>query len=211
MFRMQIDIYADIACPWCFIGERRIRAALTQLPDINARMTWRPYQLQPGLPPEGLPWQEFAAKKFGSEARMAALTQYVAEQGRGDGIDFRFDRIQRANNTVDAHRLILFAAESGRSWDVAESLFDAYFVLGRNLNDRNDLLASAEAGGLDRTEADLLLDSGRLTDEVHASQDLAARLGVEGVPFYVIDGKYGLSGAQPVDVFVKALQKIAAG
>jgi predicted DsbA family dithiol-disulfide isomerase len=205
---MLIELYADIACPWCYIGERRLAEALRQRPDITVERRWRPFQLQPDLPAQGLPWKEFVQTKFGGAVQAQRIFARVAEAGAPDGIDFRFDRVATAPNTLDAHRLVLFAAERGQEWPMADALYAAHFTDGRDLNDLDQLVALAESVGLDGEEARAYLASDAGTAEVEASQEQAERLGITGVPFYVIDGRYGLSGAQPVEVFVRALDEL---
>ena len=207
---MLIEVYADIACPWCYIGERRLAEALAQRPDMEVARRWRPFQLQPDLPPQGVPWAEFVPAKFGGAAQAARMFARVAQAGAPDGIDFRFDQVATAPNTRDAHRLVLFAAEHGQEWPMADALFAAHFTEGRDLNDPDQLVAVAESVGLDAAEVRAYLASDAGVAEVQASQEQAERLGITGVPFYVIDGRYGLSGAQPVDVFVRALDELAA-
>jgi predicted DsbA family dithiol-disulfide isomerase len=133
----------------------------------------------------------------------------VAQAGASDRIDFRFDQVATAPNTIDAHRLVLFAAERGQEWPMADALFAAHFTEGRDLNDPDQLVAVAESVGLDGTEVRAYLASNAGTAEVQASQEQAERLGITGVPFYVIAGRYGLSGAQPVEVFLRALDELA--
>ena len=135
---------------------------------------------------------------------------HVAQAGAPDGIDFRFDQVATAPNTLDAHRLMLFAAERGQEWPLADALFAAHFTEGRDFNDADQLVAMAERVGLDAAAVRAYLASDAGIAEVAASQETAERLGITGVPFYVIDGRYGLSGAQPVDVFVRALDELAA-
>lgn len=200
---MTIDLFADIACPWCYIGERRLRAALSDHPEATVR--WRPFQLQPSLPETGVPWRAFAEQKFGGWERALAMFEVVAEAGAADGIAFDFERIATAANTVDAHRLVLFGEQEGRLFETAEALFRAYFAEGKNLNDRADLLGAAEAAGLDRAAAEAWLDSDAGREAVAAGQADAQRLGISGVPFTVFENRYGLSGAQPVEAFAHAL------
>ena len=207
---MKIDYYADIACPWCYIGLRRMARALQNSPSIKVVHTWHPFQLQPQLPAEGVPWTEFADQKFGGMARAKKMFDHVAEQGKEAGIQFAFDKIVKANNTRDAHRLILLAQEQQLGWKMAEALFSAYFVEGKDLNDRGDLMAAAASAGIENEPANAFLDSGRFAEEVNASQRRSGELGISGVPFYVINDKFGISGAQPTQVLVDAFAKIAA-
>lgn len=205
---MRIDIYTDIACPWCYIGERRLRAALARRPDLHVERHWRPFQLQPSLPEAGMPWADFARQKFGGPERARAAFAYVARAAVPDGITFRFDRMPKAPNTVNAHRLILFAGD--RAWDVADALFAAYFTHGRDLTDLDELAAIAGENGLDEEAARAYLRSEEGRAAVVDSQQQAERLGIQGVPFFVFEERYGLSGAQPVDTFVQALDAVDA-
>ncbi len=208
---MLIDVYSDVVCPWCYIGERRLEKALRRRPDLDVEVRRRPFQLQPGMPEGGLPWSEFARRKFGGEANAKAAFAHVAAAGESDGISFDFDRIASAPNTVDAHRLILFAADRGREWEAAEALFRAYFSEGKDLNDREQLVEVASGVGLAAEEAYGYLAGEDGVAEVLASQEEAGRLGIAGVPFYVFDGKYALSGAQPAEVFGRVLDAVRAG
>ena len=206
---MTIDVFADIACPWCYIGERRLFAALAQR-KLDVQPRWRPFQLQPHLPPTGLPWRAFVEQKFGGWERAQAGFRHVAAAAEADGIVFDFEHVASAANTTDAHRLILFAREHDREWEAAEALFHAYFTEGRNLNVLDDLLAAAVAAGLDaqQTKAYLASDAGRR--EVLESQETARELGITGVPCTVFDNRFALSGAQPVEVFVQALDEMTS-
>jgi predicted DsbA family dithiol-disulfide isomerase len=204
---MTIDVYSDIACPWCYIGERRLAAALAQRPDLNAEVRWRPFQLQPALPPEGVAWPTFADRKFGGGKRARAIFAHVERAAEGDGIAFDFEGIAAAANTADAHRLILLGREEDREWAVADVLFRAYFSEGRDIGDREVLLSIAEEAGVDAERAAAYLDGSAGRAELADSQTEAARLGIQGVPFYVLDGRIGLYGAQPVETFVRALDQ----
>jgi len=205
-----IDVYADVVCPWCYIGVRRLEQALATHAGTRVERRWRPFQLRPEMPSKGEAWQAFVAEKLGGEDRAAAAFEHVTELGHHDGIDFRFDLVTRAPNTADAHRLVLFARAQGREWAVADALLRAYFSEGRDLNDRDDLLAVAAGAGLDTTEVDALLAGDEHVDDVLESQRIAKRLGVTGVPFYVIDDRYGVSGAQPVETFERVLERVGA-
>ncbi len=201
---LQIDVFADIACPWCYIGEQRLAAVLAERPDLALTWRWRPFQLQPGIPPVGLPWAEFVASKFGADA--AAVFEHTRAVGKESGLDFHFDRITRAPNTVNAHRLVLHAQQSDRARQTADALFHAYFTEGRDVGDPQVLVRVADEVGLDadKVEAYLASDSGR--DTVDESQDAATRLGISGVPFYIFNGRVGISGAQDHDTFARAIE-----
>ena len=203
-----IEIYADIACPWCYVGEARLQKALALRPELSVTETWRPFQLQPQLPPTGLPWRGFADKKFGGWERARGMFGQLTELGHAEGLAFDFENIQKANNTADAHRLILFAEDEGKSLAAADALFKAYFENSEDLNDLGVLLKVAERTGLERDQVEAYLKSDAGQVEVKASQQRAAELGISGVPFYVFNDAYGVSGAQPVEVFLDVFDQL---
>ena len=192
------------------MGEKQLERALQERPGLEAGVRWRPFQLQPGMPEGGLPWSEFVRRKFGGVANARAAFEHVVAAGEPDGVRFDFDRVASAPNTVDAHRLILFAAERGLQWETADALFRAYFTEGKDLNDCGQLVELATGVGLDAGEVRGYLAGAGGVDEVLASQEEAGRLGIAGVPFYVFDGRYALSGAQPVELFVRAIDAAAS-
>lgn len=208
MRTLEIEVWADVVCPWCYIGERRLERALAARPELEARRRWRPFQLQPGMPAEGRPWAEFAAAKFGGRERAEAMFAQVAAAGAPDGVVLRFDRVVSAPNTVDAHRLIGWARGRGREWEMADALFAAYFEHGRDLNDAEHLAGIAREAGLDAGEARAFLAGEEGRAEVAASQEEAREIGVQGVPFFVIDRKWAVSGAQPAEAWASVLAQV---
>lgn len=211
-----IDVYSDVVCPWCYIGERRLEEALAQRPGLRVDLRWRPFQLEPDAPPQGEPWAETVQRKFGGLARAQQLFARVVGVGAEVGTPFDFAHIASSPNTVDAHRLIGFAAERGREWEMARALFAAHFTAGRDLSDRKTLLAIAAEVGLPAAEARTYLESDAGAADVAESQETAGALGINGVPFYFFNDRYGLSGAQPTEVFLQALdlaqaETVAAG
>lgn len=205
---MRIEVWADVACPWCWIGEARLYRALEQRPDIQPEVVWRPFQLQPDIPPEGLDWDELVRTKFGGPERARTMFQHVASAGAADGLEFNFDRVAAAPNTRDAHRLILLAQEAGIGREMAEAMFRAYFNEGRDVG-KTGVLADVAAGvGLDRDRVARFLAGDQLSRVVDESQAEAGALGVNGVPFFVLEGKYAFSGAQPVETFVAVLDRV---
>ncbi|CAN5768979.1 DsbA family oxidoreductase [soil metagenome] len=204
-----IDLYADIACPWCYLGEARLQRALAARPDLKVTETWRPFQLQPQLPPAGLPWRGFAEKKFGGWERARGMFGQLISLGHAEGLAFDFEDIAKANNTADAHRLILLAENEGQGLAAADALFKAYFENGEDLNSEAALLAVAERVGLEPTKVQRYRESDVGRAEVAASQQRAAQLGISGVPFYVFNDAYGVSGAQPVEVFLEVFEQLA--
>jgi predicted DsbA family dithiol-disulfide isomerase/tRNA-binding EMAP/Myf-like protein len=201
---IEIDLFADVSCPWCFIAEQRLSRALEVLGDAEVVWRWRPYQLQPGLPERGVPWSEFVAEKFGADA--ASALEHVREVGAGDGLDLRFDRITRAPRTLAAHRLILLAQEQGRGRAAAHAVFTEYFSRGADITVEETLVRIATRIGLEPEEARDFLRGQRGEDTVAESQDVARRLGISGVPFYIFNGRVAISGAQDVETFVRAIR-----
>ncbi len=203
---LHIDVYADLVCPWCAIGEARLEKALAARPDLGVTRRWRPFQLRPEMPESGLPWRDFAKEKFGGMKNAEAAFAQVTQLAEAEGLTFDFGRVASAPNTVDAHRLVLLASRQDKTWETAHALFRGYFAEGRNLNASDDLLAVAQEVGL---EGATTLESDAYTQEVWESQQEAQRLGVSGVPFYVFNGTHGLSGAQPVGTFLQVLDALA--
>ena len=205
---MHIEVWADIACPWCWIGETRLHRALEQRPEVQAQVVWRPFQLQPEMPPQGKPWDELVRTKFGGPERARAMFQHVADAGAEDGLAFDFERVASAPNTRDAHRLVLLAQEAGVGRQMAEALFAAYFAQGRDVGKTGVLADVASQVGLDRDRIARFVGGDQLGRVVDESQAEAAELGITGVPFFVIDGKYAFSGAQPLETFVAVLDRV---
>ena len=199
-----------MVCPWCYVGEKRLEKALRERPDLEVERRWRPFQLRPEMPAGGVPWRPFALEKFGGEEGMRRAFSHVAAAGEPDGARFDFERIASAPNTVDAHRLILHAAERGREWPMADRLFRGYFTGGLDLNDPDHLATLAAGVGLDADEARASLAGESGTQGVWESQRTAAELGIGGVPFYVIDGRYTVSGGQPAEVWLRTLDAVEA-
>jgi predicted DsbA family dithiol-disulfide isomerase len=207
---LAIDVVSDVVCPWCFIGKRRLEGALARYakerPDAPApAITWRPFQLNPGLPLEGMARADYIARKFGS--RGGAVYDRVAAVGREVGIAFAFDRITRQPNTLAAHSLVELAGAHARQSEMKEAFFRAYFLDGVDLTARENLVAIAASAGLDRAAAETWLDD-PLAREATAAEDARARaIGIEGVPFFIFNGRVGVSGAQPAEVLLDAMKQ----
>jgi predicted DsbA family dithiol-disulfide isomerase len=198
---MQIDIVADVACPWCFIGKRRLERALAMRPDISATRSWRAFRLNPDLPRDGMPREVFLAAKSG-RGRPAARFDAIAAAGRAEGIDFAFDRIRRTPNTLPAHRLIRLAAAAACADAIVEALFCAYFTSGIDIGDIAALVRIAAQTGIDRRRAAAYLDSEAGLAEVLAEEQRARRLGIHAVPCFIIERGYAISGAQEPEMLL---------
>ncbi len=210
MKNVTIDLWSDVVCPWCYIGERRLERALALRPELQVERRWIPFQLRPDVPEEGISWPDFVREKFGGWPQAKMAFAQVSRAGVEEGIDFRFDRVASAPNTRDAHRLILHAAERGREWLMADALFRGYLTEGLNLKDPDHLVTMAADVGLDADEIRAFLAGRSGTQGVWESQRTAAGLGIGGVPFYVIDGRYAVSGGQPAEVWLRTLDAVGA-
>lgn len=205
-----VEIFSDVICPWCYVGKRRLEKAIAALED-QVRVRWLPFQLNPQMPKEGISRREYRIKKFGSWERSLELDAKMVAVGEGEGIHFAFDRMQRTPNTLDAHRLIWLADKAGVQDSVVEALFQAYFTAGRDLSNRQTLLDVVAEAGLDRPAVENLLSGDDGLEETNKALDQARRLNVDGVPFFIIDGKFALSGAQPPDAFLDVFKQAADG
>ena len=199
---MHIDIVSDVICPWCFIGKRRLERALQLRPELQPSIGWRAFQLNPDMPADGMNRQDYLAIKFGGAAQARRIYTAVEQAGAAEGIDFAFDRIRRTPNTVDAHRLIRFASMEGNAGSMVEALFRAYFLEGRDIGARGGLAEIAHEAGFERRAAESWLAGEAGRDAVLAEDRAARRAGIEGVPCFVVDGGYALSGAQEPEFFL---------
>ena len=207
--RITVDIVSDAICPWCFIGKRRFEQAMAQAPqDVEVLVAWRPYQLNPDMPPEGMDRKTYLSTKFGGDARADEIYQRVREAGQTVGIDFNFTGIPRTPNTIDAHRLIGVAGRAGKQDAVVEALFHAYFLEGRDIGDRDVLAAVATAAGLEEKTVRDYLDGREDVDRVENEDAMARRMGIQGVPCFILNRKYAISGAQEPAVFLEAIEML---
>jgi predicted DsbA family dithiol-disulfide isomerase len=203
-----IEAFSDAICPWCYIGKRRPEKALELLGDRHdVQILWRPFELNPGMPPEGIDRRAYRTAKFGRWERSLELDARVAAVGVEVGIPYAFDRISRTPNSFDAHRLIGYARTEGKQDAVVESLFRAYFTEGQNIGDRRVLAELAAGVGLDRAEVEGFLESDQGADDVRREQERGRRLGIDGVPHFLFNGKVALSGAQEPGTILEAIKR----
>jgi predicted DsbA family dithiol-disulfide isomerase len=203
---LSVNVISDVICPWCFIGKRRLEKAIAAHGG-QVKVRWLPFQLNPQMPREGVSRREYRTRKFGSWERSLELDAQVTAAGAGEGIRFAFDRMERTPNTLDAHRLIWLADTEGVQDAVVEALFRAYFTEGRDISARQTLLDVVAEAGLDRGKADGVLTGGGGQEAIREADELARRVRVEGVPFFVINGRVTLSGAQPPEAFLEAFRQ----
>jgi predicted DsbA family dithiol-disulfide isomerase len=198
---MRIDVVSDVICPWCYIGKRRLATAVEQRPEVAAELLWHPFQLNPDMPPEGMARERYIAAKFGGGQHASRIYQNVTDVGATVGIPFQFERIRVTPNTRDAHRLIRHAAETGTADAVVEALFNAYFIEGRNIGERETLAEIAGEAGLDAEGTTRFLASPEGAEEVLAEDMSARRIGINAVPCFIFERKYVVSGAQEPEFF----------
>ncbi len=205
-----IEIYSDVVCPWCYIGKRRLERALDQVDGgAAARITWRPFELNPTMPKAGMDRRVYLEAKFGGRAATTSMQDRVAAVGRSEGIEFAFDRIARTPNTFDAHRVIWLAQRQGGEDAAVEELFHAYFVEGLDLTTPDGLLVAAGRAGLDREKISAFLQSDEGVAGVREEEARGHRLGIRGVPYFLFNGTTAVSGAQPVETFVATIEQLS--
>ena len=205
-----MEIWSDVACPWCYIGKRRLEQALAKFPNANTvEVTWRAFELDPSAPREKQEgtYIERLAKKYNTSTREAqTMVDRLVDAARPDGLDFRFD-IMCPGNTFDAHRLLHWALTERVQDILKERLFRAYFCEGQMLNDHDTLTRLASEVGLNPEAARAVLQSNAYGQEVREDEKEARSLGIGGVPFFVIADKFGVSGAQPPEILLDVLEK----
>ena len=208
---LTVDVWSDIACPWCYVGKRRLEAALKRFAHAGSvDVTWHSFELDPSAPPsrnDGVSHAERLAKKYGMSLPQAqARIRQLTDVAKGDGLTMAFDRVQSAN-TFDAHRVLHMAESKGVQDAVKERLMRAYFTEGALVSDHAVLARLAGEAGLDAGEVAEMLASDAYAADVRADEEQARTIGIHGVPFFVLGQKYALSGAQPADVVLRALNE----
>jgi predicted DsbA family dithiol-disulfide isomerase len=206
---IQVDVISDVICPWCFLGKRRLDKALAMLPEIKAEVVFRPFYLDPAIPTEGIDRRDYMEAKFGSE-RLKTIHDPLIAAGTEDGVPYAFDKITRTPNTLAAHRLLRWALVVGKQREVAEALFMAYWHEGRDVGEHAVLAQVASSCGMDglKVQADLATDKD--SEAVLNEMAMAQKMGVTGVPTFIINRKYGVVGAQSAEVLADAIKKAAS-
>jgi len=204
-----IDIISDTVCPWCFIGKRRLERALAEKgEEPKVFIGWRPFQLNPDMPAEGMDRKAYLEAKFGGEQGAQRIYDNIRQAGETVGIDFNFSAVGRTPNTINSHRLIDRAGQEGKQDSVVEGLFHAYFLEGRDIGDTDVLVEVAAAGGLDADATRAYLESDEDAERIRGEDVMARRMGVQGVPCFILNRKYAISGAQDHRVFLQAFSQI---
>ncbi len=209
--QLEIEVVFDLVCPWCFLGVRRLRRALSRRPDVRAELRWRPFLLNPDIGHGGVQRQDYLLRKFGGEERARRLQNTIVDLGHAEGIAFRFDQLRRVPPSVDAHRLVRYAASHGSAELMVDLLFEAHFTEGADLGDTLALTHLGTMAGLEREAVWRFLLSGQEAEAVHAENLRAHRLGINGVPCFVMSGQPGgvgghaIAGAQEPEVLERLM------
>jgi predicted DsbA family dithiol-disulfide isomerase len=207
---IRIDVVSDIVCPWCFIGKRRLEKALALRPNVATEVHFQPYFLNDWIPREGISREEYLTKKFGSVERYADMAKRVAAAAAEEGLTYAIDKIARQPNTLDAHRLIRWADEIGQAACMKQRLMDLYFTEGADLTDREVLAHAAGDCGLEGKQVRAWLASDKDVAEVEQQANAAKTAGIDGVPTFIFDGKFAVSGAQAPEYLAQAIEQAAA-
>jgi len=212
MQQIRVDVFSDTVCPWCWIGKRRLEKTLAARPDLDARVVWHAFQLNPDMPAAGMDRGEYLQTKFGGAERASAIYARIRDEGAKEGLPFDFDAIPRTPNTVDSHRLVRWAsARPGGQDPVVEGLFRAYFAEGADVGDHETLVAVAVRAGIDEAAARAFLSGDAERDAVTEEDFRARSAGISGVPCFIVDGKVAIPGAVESEVFLEVLEKHGIG
>ena len=207
-----VDVVSDVVCPWCFIGQKRLDKAIAAAGGVDVHVRWRPFQLDPTIPPEGKDRREYMVAKFGSDERIREIHARIEPLGEAEGINFAFAAIKVAPNTLDAHRVIRWAGAAGEVMQnrLMRRLFQLNFEEGANLGDHVVLIKAAREAGMDASVVETLLPTDADVEAVRTEIATASRMGITGVPCFLIEGKYAVMGAQDADTLTDAIRQVAA-
>ncbi len=203
--RLMIEVVFDFVCPWCYLGLKRLSFLLERRQDLAVELVWRPFLLNPDMPRTGMSRADYMIRKFGAEDRARRLYASIAELGAAEGITFNFAAIRRTPSSVDAHRLVRYAGPFGAADALVQRIFQAHFVDGADIGSHATLAALAVELGMDHTATTLFLASSEGADAVHSENLHAHRLGINGVPCFLIDGEHAIAGAQETEVLERLL------
>ena len=208
---IRLDIISDPICPWCYIGKERLERALAERPNHPFAMMWRPFQLNPDMPREGMDRRDYLERKFGGPEGATRIYNSIEEAAKADGLPVRFDLMRRTPNTLDAHRLIRWAAPGAEQSAVVDALFDRYFVKGDDISDRDVLVDVAARAGLDGEVVSAALASEVDLDAVRQEDETARQAGVGGVPTFLLNGRHVITGAQEPELWIRVIDELLAG
>jgi predicted DsbA family dithiol-disulfide isomerase len=204
-----VDVFSDVVCPWCFIGKSRLEKAIALTPEIPVEVRYQPYFLNPWVPRAGISRDEYLTQKFGSPANYEQIAQRVALAAKAEGLTYNVGALARQPNTIDCHRLIQWAQAAGRGPQMKQRLMELYFTDGGDLSDREVLVQAATDCGMNAEQVRELLATDQDVEEISKAAEAASNAGIQGVPFFIISGKYGLAGAQAPEQLAAALEPFA--
>jgi predicted DsbA family dithiol-disulfide isomerase len=202
-------VFSDVVCPWCFIGKRRLEKAIALKPEIPVEVRYQPYFLNPWIPREGISRDEYLTTKFGSPQKYEQIAQRVVVAAQADGLTYNVGALKRQPNTIDCHRLIQWAQSVGRGPQMKQRLMELYFADGGDLSDREVLVKAADDCGLDANQVREMLATEQDVEEITKAAEAASNSGIQGVPFFIIGGKFGVSGAQSPEHLAAAIEQAA--
>jgi predicted DsbA family dithiol-disulfide isomerase len=208
---VRIDVVSDVVCPWCFIGKHRLEAALALKPDIAVEVHYRPYFLNDWIPREGISREQYLTTKFGSPERYKDIAKRVTAAAAEEGLVYASDKIKSQPNTLDCHRLILWADAIGKAPAMKQKLMDLYFTEGADLTHADTLVKAAADVGLNAEEVRTALASDRDVEAIEQESQSAKNAGIEGVPCFIFGGRFAVSGAQSPEYLAQAIERIASG
>ena len=208
---LTVDVYSDVICPWCYVGKRRLERALKTWDGVPVNIRWRPFQLNPTMPRNGMDRRQYLDAKFGSPAAAQVIYDQVSTAGTEEGIQFAFERIARTPNTFAAHRLIWLAGHHDKQDEMVEMLFRQYFLEGGDIGNIETLSQIAAYAGLDQAAIETFLAGDEGIEAVKAEEAAGHRMGIRGVPYFVFNGVNALSGAQPPEQLLVAFRQSAVG
>lgn len=209
---ISIDLVSDVVCPWCYVGQKRLEKAIAAVPEIDVDINWRPYQLDPTIPPQGKDRKAYMLAKFGTEERLREIHERIEPIGAAEGIDFHFEDITVSPNTLDAHRVVRWAGSAAKGVQnrLVKRLFQLYFEEGANIGTHAVLVEAARDAGMDASVVEAMLATDADRDTVLEEAATAAQMGVTGVPCFVIEKKYAVMGAQDTATLADAIRQVAA-
>ena len=207
--KVRIDVVSDVVCPWCFIGKRRLEQAIALAPDVPVEVHYHPYFLNDWIPPQGISRNEYLTKKFGSPERYKDIAGRVSAAAAQEGLTYAIDKVNRQPNTTDSHRLIHWADQIGQGPQMKQRLMELYFSEGADLSDKSVLVKAASDIGLDAAEVAKKLDSDADLALVSQQVEQAKSAGIQGVPFFIFDDAYAVSGAQAAEQLAGVIRKAA--
>jgi len=207
---IRIDVVSDVVCPWCFIGKHRLEKALALASDVPVEVHYRPYYLNEWIPAEGMRREEYLTTKFGSPDRYKDIARRVQAAAAAEGLVYAVEKMSRQPNTRDPHRLIRWAEGIGKAPEMKQRLMDLYFTEGADLSNEAVLVQAAADVGLDPEDVRAALDSDKDIAEIEQEVNAAKEAGIQGVPCFILDGKYAISGAQEPEALAQAIQQISA-